>query len=169
MDNSNQGDTRQANSIKSKQESDTDEVDEMDSSTKSRITSHDDKLVEEASNEGSNTRKRYAETELVKEDPQGEMTCALKGVENNGKDGDGNENLEEKDATQQENDPAPGEKASTKSTESEESAKKEETQTLPARPIKKARTAYFIFAEDKRPEVQAKVRQRRYFKLNFAS
>lgn len=29
---------------------------------------------------------------------------------------------------------------------------------LPLRPIKKARTAYFIFADEKRPEIQARVR-----------
>eukprot|EP00546_Thalassionema_frauenfeldii_P014820 CAMPEP_0178907442 /NCGR_PEP_ID=MMETSP0786-20121207/7375_1 /TAXON_ID=186022 /ORGANISM="Thalassionema frauenfeldii, Strain CCMP 1798" /LENGTH=331 /DNA_ID=CAMNT_0020579245 /DNA_START=57 /DNA_END=1052 /DNA_ORIENTATION=- len=156
MDNSNQGETSQENNSKVKQESDTEEVDEMDSSTKSRIASHDDKLVDEASNEGSSTRKRDAEKALVKEDPQDDMICALKGAENSGKDGVGNENLEEKDATQQEKKSAPGEKASTKSTESEESAKKEQAQIFPARPIKKARTAYFIFADDKRPEVQAK-------------
>ena len=30
-------------------------------------------------------------------------------------------------------------------------------QNLSARPIKRARTAYFIFADEKRPEIQAKV------------
>jgi hypothetical protein len=33
----------------------------------------------------------------------------------------------------------------------------EETTTLPARPIKRARTAYFIFADDKRAEIAAQV------------
>ena len=35
------------------------------------------------------------------------------------------------------------------------------TTSLPARPIKKARTAYFIFADDKRAEIQAKVSLRK--------
>ena len=33
----------------------------------------------------------------------------------------------------------------------------EEAMTLPARPIKRARTAYFIFADDKRAEIAAQV------------
>lgn len=35
---------------------------------------------------------------------------------------------------------------------------------LPSRPIKKARTAYFIFADEKRPEIQARVRLYHFIK-----
>jgi hypothetical protein len=43
--------------------------------------------------------------------------------------------------------------------ETKEEATTEETTTkeLPARPIKRARTAYFIFADDKRAEIAAQV------------
>ena len=44
-----------------------------------------------------------------------------------------------------------------KGEEEEEEEEEEETTTLPARPIKRARTAYFIFADDKRAEIAAQV------------
>ena len=49
--------------------------------------------------------------------------------------------------------------------ESDKKNKEKPTGSLPKRPLKRARTAYFIFTDERRPEIQAQVRSWRIFKV----
>mmetsp|Transcript_26809 Transcript_26809/g.39671 ORF Transcript_26809/g.39671 Transcript_26809/m.39671 type:complete len:349 (+) Transcript_26809:46-1092(+) len=148
--------------VEAQSETHVDEMNKTDVSTESTRSPNNNTTSDEVTNRESNKREREGETGLNDENEdistgkkaEEPKKPASEGVENEENEAPGKESIEEKDTEQPKRVPTIAEKSSTESTVNKDN--KDETPVLPTRPIKKARTAYFIFAEEKRPEIQAK-------------
>jgi hypothetical protein len=77
---------------------------------------------------------------------------------NEGEKEESNDQNDEEEEDEEEDDTKPEAKEDDDDEEDEAGKENDEPKTtLPLRPIKRARTAYFIFADDKREEIKAKV------------